>query len=100
MVPQSFGLLPLPPPVPFLSLNRLNEVTSNPALPSKPGGPLLTLCSGGLPSPVGKQTQKEVNTIQDEEVSFIPYETQRLELRAVREGFVEEVTFELVLEPE
>ena len=42
--------------------------------------------------------QKEVNTVAGEEVSFTPCKTQGLELRVVREGFMEEVTFELLLE--
>lgn len=50
---------------------------------------------------MGKQREKGVSTIQAEEVSFAHYETKRLEhLTAAREGFLKEVTLELVLEQE
>lgn len=91
---------PYPICPPFL--RPASEITDTTALPSEPAGFLLALCFGGLPSPGGKQTQKRVNTIHDEEVSLALGETQETGatncLGQPEKAFLEKMTFKLVLE--
>lgn len=93
--PQSSGLLSLPYVPPFFS-HQLREITNT--LPcSKPARPLLAPCSEVFP--IQWESRKKKGSIRNDEVSFTHYEIKRPEhLTAVREGFLKEVTLELVLE--